>query len=196
MGKNGSTTPEEPMDPFDPAALRLDQSFLETPGAKKLLKTVPVGKPSRQDYIRVHPGEDFRLSPVAIIKLEEDREVFMVTPTLAPDLPGEFSLATLFTCINRQGVLRLWPVRLPSPDGRILDWHRTEAEAAELAMSKWIRISANMSLRANDIFEATGNLSEPAWPDYSFRQLLQVAFVNRMVDRYDHPVVKRLMGEI
>src|SRR6478609_4411349 len=42
-------------DPFDPENLRLDQSFVETSGVKKLLTTVPVRKPNNQDFVRVHP---------------------------------------------------------------------------------------------------------------------------------------------
>ena len=37
-------------DPFDPANLRLDQSFTETVGVKKLRLTIPVRKPSPQDF--------------------------------------------------------------------------------------------------------------------------------------------------
>ena len=37
-------------DPFDPENLRLDQSFTEAAGVKKLLTTVPVRKPKSQDF--------------------------------------------------------------------------------------------------------------------------------------------------
>ena len=102
-------------NPFDPAALRLDQSFADTVGVKKHLMTVPVRKPNRQDFVRVHPDPEYRLTPAAIIEVKEDREVYLVTPNMAQDLPGEFAAATLFTAINRQGVLHLWPVKLPGP---------------------------------------------------------------------------------
>ena len=105
------------LDPFDPAALRLDQSFAETVGVRKLLTTVPVRKPNRQDFVRVHADPAYRLTPAAIIELKDDREVYLVTPHMASELPGEFAAATLFTTINRQGVLHLWPVKLPSADG-------------------------------------------------------------------------------
>ena len=49
------TTPDTPPDPFNPDNLRLSQSFAETVGVKKLLTTVPVRKPSPQDFVRVHP---------------------------------------------------------------------------------------------------------------------------------------------
>ena len=50
------TTSTTQLDPFDPANLRLSQSFTETVGVKKLLTTVPVRKPSPQDFVRVHRG--------------------------------------------------------------------------------------------------------------------------------------------
>ena len=42
-------------NPFDPAALRLDQNFADSAGVQKLIVTVPVRKPHKQDFIRVHP---------------------------------------------------------------------------------------------------------------------------------------------
>ena len=47
--------PTTPLDPFDPANLRLSQSFTETVGVKKLLTTVPVRKPSPQDFVQGSP---------------------------------------------------------------------------------------------------------------------------------------------
>jgi hypothetical protein len=52
-----------------------------------------------------------------------------------------------------------------------------------------------MSLGAYDVFEATGQLGEPEWPTVPFRELLRVAFKDRLIDRADHPVLRRLRGE-
>jgi hypothetical protein len=41
-------------NPFDPASLRLDQSYADTVGVKKLLTTVPVHKPNKHDFAQVH----------------------------------------------------------------------------------------------------------------------------------------------
>src|SRR5262249_47735460 len=127
---------QETPNPFDPAKLRLDQSFAETAGVRKLFTTVPVRKPNKQDFVRVHPAEEYRLTPAATIQLKEDHETYLVTPTMANELPGEFSPVTLFTAINRQGVLQIWPVKLPGPDGKHNEWHRSEGEAAERAMTR------------------------------------------------------------
>ena len=186
--------PNPTPNPFDPAALRLDQSFADTVGVKRHLMTVPVRKPNRQDFVRVHPDLEYRLTPAAIIEIKEDREVYLVTRNMAQDLPGEFAPATLFTTINRQGVLHLWPVKLPGPDGKHNEWHRSAAEGAELAMKRWIRLTANMSLGAYEVFEATGDLAEPEWPEFPFQEILEIAFRDRIVDRADHPLVQRLRG--
>jgi hypothetical protein len=184
-----------PPDPFgNLAALRLSQSFADTVGVKKLLTTVPVRKPNRQDFVRVHPDPAFRLTPAAIIELKEDREVYLVPPGMAQQLPGEFSVTTLFLAINRQNVIHLWPVKLPGPDGKHNEWHRSAAEAAEQAMGQWVKISANMSLGAYEIFEAFGNLPAPVWPEISFEEILKIAFRQRFVDSADHTLVQRLRG--
>src|SRR5262245_13101560 len=60
-------------DPFDPANLRLSQSFTETVGVKMLLTTVPVRKPGSQDFVRVHPAAEYREN-FPIIELKDERE--------------------------------------------------------------------------------------------------------------------------
>src|SRR5262249_10585085 len=122
-----------PLDPFDLASLRLDQSFTDGTAVKKLLNTVPVRKPARQDFVRVHPSADYRLSPAGLIEMKDEREFYLVMPTIAPDLVDEMAVYTIYATINRQGVLHLWPVRIPGADGKILTWHRSAADAAELA---------------------------------------------------------------
>jgi hypothetical protein len=54
-----------PTDPFDPACLRLDQCFADGAGVTRLITTVPVRKPNRQDFVRVHPDPTYRLTPAA-----------------------------------------------------------------------------------------------------------------------------------
>ena len=63
-------------------------------------------------------------------------------------------------------------------------------------MTQWIRIAANMSLGAYEIYEATGNLPDPEWPDLEFGEILKLAFRDRFVTSPDHPVVKRLQGAV
>jgi hypothetical protein len=180
-------------DPFDLANFRLSQNFVESAGVKKLLTTVPVRKPNPQDFVRVHPDPGYRME-LAVIDLKDDREIYLLPMPIAEQLPGEFAMVTLHTAISRQGVVHLWPVRLPASDGRIIEWNRSAAEAAELAMRRWIRVKANMSLGAYEMFEAASTIPDPNWPELSFQELLRIAFRERLVSNLDHPVIKRLRG--
>jgi hypothetical protein len=182
------------LNPFDPNTLRLDQSFADKAGVKKLLTTVPVRRPNPQDWIRVHPDPNYRLSPAGIIELKEEREAYLVAPSMAEELQGEYAAATLFTGITRQGVLFLWPIKLPGSDGKHNPWHQSAAETAERGMTRWVRMKSNMHLGAYETFEATGNWPEPEWYNASFQEILTIAFRNRIVDTPDHPVVRRLKG--
>jgi hypothetical protein len=183
------------LNPFAPENLRIDLSIAEGVGVKKVVLTIPVRRPNPQDFIRVHKEADFRLA-VAIIDLKDDRETFLVLPSIARDIPGEYTTVMMYTCINRAGVVFLWPVRLPGTDGRQLEWHRSAAEAAKMAVDSWVRIKANMSLGAYDVFEASSTIPDPTWPsDLTFEQMLRIAFKGRLVDSLNHPVLKRLRGE-
>jgi hypothetical protein len=189
------TPPTPPPNPFDPANLRLSQSFAETAGVKKLLTTVPVRKPSPQDFVRVHPDPGFREN-FPIIELKDEREEYLVVANLVPALRGEFVSKTLFLAITRQGTVFFWPVRLPSPDGKDLEWWRSAREAAELGQKSWIRVMANMNLGAYDIFQAESVIPDPEWPQLGYWDLIKIAFRDRLIDRIDHPVIKRLRGQV
>ena len=184
-------------DPFDPAKLRLSQDFAAELGVKKKLLTVPVRKPDKAWFVRVHPGEPYRLQ-AAVLELKEERELYLVTPEIVQGLPGETAVSprTIFTAVNRQGVVFLWPVRLPGPDGKLDEWSRSAQEAARLAMGGWVRVQANMGLGAYDVFQATGSLPEPQWPEEPLRELLKVGFNGKLIDTLDHPVLRKLRGEV
>jgi hypothetical protein len=183
-------------DPFDPESLRLSQDFAASLGVKKALLTVPVRKPDKSWFLRVHQDPAFRLQ-TAVIELKEDREVYLVAPSLWPELATEPTLKPqlLATACNTQGVVFLWPVNLPRPDGRRDEWSRSALEAITLATKGWVRIAANMSLGAYEVFTANGQLAEPTWPEVPLRELLRIAFKDRFVNSLDHPVLRRLRGE-
>jgi hypothetical protein len=158
---------------------------------------VPARKPDRAWFVRVHPDEAYSLQ-TAVIELKEERETYLVAPDLWPGLAGEatFGARALFTAINRQEVVFIWPVRLPGPDGKLDEWSRTALAAAQLARTRWVRVTANMALGAYDVWEGGADLSEPKWPDTPFGDLLRVAFRERYIDTPDHPVLRRLRGEV
>ena len=141
----------------------------------------------------MHPSPQYR-EILALLELKEDREIYIVNLSAVPELQTECFIATLFTAISRTGVLFMWPVRVPAADGRANDWHVSAATAAQHAMTRWIRVKANMSLRAYEIFEAESAIPDPVWPELSFEEIYRIAFKDRLITSPDHPVIKRLRG--
>ncbi|MHC4178532.1 MAG: hypothetical protein ACYSWU_13560, partial [Planctomycetota bacterium] len=101
-GPTGGLEGDAPRDRFDPASLRLGQDFASTIGVKKVLTTVPCRKPNRHEFVRVRPGEDWRLE-TGVFEDRVNREVYLVQRDLWVELAGEVYPVCLFLAINRQG---------------------------------------------------------------------------------------------
>jgi hypothetical protein len=181
-------------DPFDPKSLAIKGNPADAIGVKRALTVVPVRKPNRQEFFRTHPNEEYAVQ-IAILELKMENETYAISPEVALAIPGETKVVRLTTAINRQGNVFLWPVLLPSSEGREMAWHSSAREAAERAQSVWVRMVANMGGGYYDIWETDGSVGEPQWPEHSLTQLLKVAFGNgRLIDREDHPVLQQLLG--
>jgi hypothetical protein len=193
-----TVTPDTALpDPFAPENLRLDQSFLETGGGKKLLTTIPIRRPGKQTYFRVRPGSEWR-DMFPMIDLKDDREEYIVVRELVPELFAEVVFKQLCVAITRQGTLFLLPVRYPGPDGRDMEWWRSLREHARRAETVWIRVIPNQELGAYECMEGSETLGEPEWPsetEFKFWDLIKIAFREYLVTSLDHPVVKRLRGQ-
>jgi hypothetical protein len=192
---NPASVPQatSPPDPFSPENLRLDQSFTETVAVKKLLTTIPVRKPGRQVFFRVHPNPEYRDS-FPMIDLKNDREEYIVARHLVPELATELVHKQLCLAITRQGIVFFLPLRLPGPDGKDMEWWRSMREHAERAQTHWIRVIPNHEVGAYEALQAADNLSEPEWPELKFWDLIKIAFKDYLITSLDHPVVKRLRG--
>jgi hypothetical protein len=199
-GAAAAMPPALTSDPFNLESLSLPQDFSVT-GVKKALHTLPVRKPQRQEFVRVHATIR---GTVALVEDKTDREEYIVSDpdrkgfvkALSEALPGEVVLKTLYLTVTRQGVWFLWPVRLPGADGKEMDWTRSSREAAQMAMEIWLRVASNRSLGAYDIFVAEKITTEPVWPDSSdWRELLRIAFRSRLITSFDHPLIRNLTGE-
>jgi hypothetical protein len=176
----------------DLGALRLSTDTAGLTGARELLSHVPVRKPNSHEYFRVHPDPSMVFDTTIFVDKQE-RETFFVVPEMRGSLLGQTKPVLLTTAITRQGVVMIFPISLPM-DGRSNPWYETARQAAEAAKTSWVRMAADMQLGAYRIYKAEGELSDPVWPEQSFRELLEIAFRGRIIDQVDHPVMRRLRG--
>lgn len=192
-----NTPPKPPPDPFaDLSKLTLSQDFAAAIGVKKIITTVPVRKPNRFEFVRVHPDDEFTLMTGALCFKEDREDIYLVDRGLWMELGPEVRPIALYTTINRQNVVSVWPVKLPGPDGRHDTWNASALQAVAHAKTSWVRVAANMSLGGYDVVAAGAELSDPQWPDLSFTEILRIAFRDRFIDDPDHVVLKKLRGEL
>jgi hypothetical protein len=191
---NGQTKAEAP-NPFDPARYRLATNYAELIGTQEHLFEVPVRKPGKETWFRVHPTNEM---PTALLEVGEermDKEVFLVDQSLWPELMSKestFGPRLLVQYQTRQGVNALWAVKLQVAGQKMNPWTRSALKAVELAKTRWVRLQSDTALGAYRAETATGIGDEPRWPDYDFVKLLEIAFKNRRIESLDHPVLKRL----
>jgi hypothetical protein len=173
-------------------SLRLPQDFAANLGVKKRLVQVPVRNPHKTWFVRARAGDAWR-AKVAMIELKDVGENYVVDPKLAADLPDDVVTKILVTAINRHGTVFLWPLRIPNAS-RQDPWADSAIAGCVRAETHWLRMLANMRAGAYDVFEATGQLPEPEWPEKSFEQLFDLAFRDRIIQSIDHPVIRQLKG--
>jgi hypothetical protein len=185
---------EGPVDPFDPAALRVNADDVAVSAVRL---TVPVRRPGRQEFFRVNPADEYTLDSLIYVREVDglDRDTYLVVPALYGELADVCRHVRLFTCISRRDVLFLWPVRLPDADGAGRLWHTSALEIADLAKKSWLRMRGDRDLGAYVPFLAKGDLGEPTWPDEPLRELLKIASKERFIDSLHHDALRELRGE-
>ncbi len=178
---------------------RLNQNFNSNIGVKKQLTTVPVRKPNKSAFNRVKESNDeFGAYECFVLETKDtgSDETYLVVPEIAEEIMHELTAKRLYLAIDKQNNIFIWPVKLPDESGKLDHWNESAHVGAAYATKQWVRISANKSLGAYDILTATGNLKDPDWPDLSFEEILNIAFKGKIIDSTEHPVLKRLRGEI
>lgn len=183
---------------FDIKQLRLPNDYATQPLVEKVMVSMAVGKPNRQEFFRSHPDPLFS-TEVASIAVKGDREaIYIVDPALLSQLPmGEWKPIRLQLSITRGGNLFLWALRVPGPEGKEDRWMLSALEAREMSEKHWIRIQANQQAGAYDVHRALADLGEPAWPaDITLGKAVELAFRGRVIDTLEHPVLRQLRGEV
>ena len=195
LKESPETTPKQSGESTGSSAdfsrFRLSQNFGSVSGVKKQLSTVPVRKPNKTQWVRVHPEK--KMDAKLLKYGEKDEDLYFVEPELQAEVEQLARAHRLVLAIDRQGDPFLWPIVLPD-ENRRLNWHLSALEAAQNAELEWTRIQSNMNIGAYDIFTAEGNLKEPEWPELSLDEILDIAFKNKIINRLDHQVLLQLRG--
>jgi len=188
-------------NPFDLDALKIPAGELTDLEIDVVLTKIPIRKPHNQWYVMVHPDKEYHI-PIALFEYEDgvsmDRETYIVTPNMysAFEEESKFRRSILYTSMTRQGHLFLWNVPLPGKDGKLNDWHKSAMVAVSAAQKGWVRVKANKQAAGYDLGKPKGHIPDPEWPKLSPSDILKTASSGIIVSSPDHPVVRKLAGDI
>lgn len=185
---------EKPASASEFAQYRLRQDYTAMSGISKPMLHVPTQRPNKQWWFTVNPDKAYQ-DQFAVVEMSEDREHFLVAPNMVEHLRGEYVAKMIFTCQTRQQNTFLWPIRLPDEFGKLDTWNESALRIANEYAGQWIRVSSNRQAGCYDVVVAEGDTYAPVWPDKSFDEILERAFKGKVIDDYDHPVLKQLRGE-
>lgn len=186
----------DPFDPINLGKLRLSQDFAELVQVKQVLTAVRCGRPPKQDFFQVRPGDENHF-PANCFKDEVTGETYLVLPPFASILGGEAKRKLLVVCMPKlSNTPFLWDLTIPSNDGRANAWHTSAMAIAKTAETKWVKLISDQASGFYKHEEPVNQHVAADWSDVpSMSELLRLAFQGRLIDSENHPVLRRLRGE-
>lgn len=160
---------------------------------------LPVRKPKPREHFRVcdNPSMSLNLS-VYVHKPEGsmDEETYFVMPQMEGYLreQEELRVVQVVLCRTLSGVLFLWALPVHDGDGPARSHVVSSRSIAKEALKKWVRMKWRRADNAYFMMVAEEEHVEPQWPDAPFKELLKLAFKDKVIDSRDHPVMKELRG--
>lgn len=185
--------PQTPLKPEDLADFRLPLGQSVDPVTRKGATTIKISRPQKGVFVRTHAKHKF---DGFVIEDPVSQEPYLVLPAIAGKLQNECVAKRHILAVDRDGNPFIWPIRLPNEDGTLDSYSESALVAADEAERSWVRVQSNRSKKMYDTRVAVAAGGEPDWPEEDFDTLLSRAFGNRIIRDMDHPLVKRLNGEI
>lgn len=184
-------------NPFSPKNLAISQNFSEMTVTRRLLTSIPVGKPDKEAFVRTSPDPNHWISgSVLLLDSGLDKEFYWVVPAVRDQLTGEPCLrqVLLVLGVTRRNTPFFWPISMPDSNGRSHPSAISQMEAATAAKSAYVRIYWSKE-EGDNIVEVAKFQAQPVWPTESLQELLSIAFRDRVISSLDHPAIRQLRGQ-
>jgi hypothetical protein len=153
---------------------------------------IPVKKPGKKNFFRVHPDQSYRLYDVAVIE-EGGGDIYLIDADL--ELPDDVlpfvSRENFLVSITHRGKLFVWHFKNTDTS-----WLSSAMRVARRAQDEWIRVTADFDSGGYIVFTAPEPLrsKKPIFPAISPEEIFTLAFENRRITSVDDPVIRRARG--
>jgi hypothetical protein len=187
------TSTSQDLTDDDVDAIALPQDFQSSVTVASLTAKVGIEKPNRMEFVRRHLTWVAFL--VAVLRIGINR-FYVLTPELYKRYADEAIPVVLVPMIDRVNRPFLWPIRVATSGKELDDWNARAHEAAELARTKWIRVTASEKLGNYKIEVAEDDLGEPCWPEDipTMQRLVAKALKDVLISDLNHPILNQLAG--
>ena len=189
--------PEVSLNPFaDLASLNMGASYVDDGiKVKRKLLTMPMGSPDKRQFFRA-----IRESQAFIVRIYERPVPGDLRPVLYFVTPARYGDASRGRVLKTVRLVRcvyygthapfLWAISVGQQDNA---WSRTGLEIVAAAEERFVRCVPNgRDGYAIEYPEQT--LGEPSWPELSQSEWYALAFRGRIIDAFDHEVLRELRG--
>jgi hypothetical protein len=138
--------------------------------------------PRSEEDIRVHAT--WRYPGLAMAKASG--KFFVVDQDVHAVLAGRMFTCELRAAVSSKGEVFVWPIK---------DDDTAQKDAAEKAVSEWIRVAWNTNAKTHEVKPAAEQHGEPQWPFETFDQVLDVAIVGRILSDPEAETVKSILAK-
>jgi hypothetical protein len=191
-----SSDPDNDDDTSILKRLRLAEAEAEDLDVEREPDPVCLRKPSSMEWIRVRPGNRWRISAYLLTPPKSRVTYLVMDDALIKQLKRKKQgrAAIIYTTMDRDGSLFLWPVGMPNGVSGRNEWNVSAHKAATLATTTWVQLISNQGRGFYEI-EKTSRISEPTWPDRpTFGEMLHEVFGDLMIEGETHEVIQHLWG--
>lgn len=176
----------------------ISQDFGGSDDRDEPLAKIEVRKPTKFEFVRVHPDPAYSLQALAIYLPDSGYrgDYFLVHRRLQDELRDELVRILFILAVSRGGPPFIWPLRMPASSGRFDDWGESALRAADRAKHEWLRVRSDPEEGRYRVVSAEKDWGDPRWPRESLDELMALAFSGKQIRDLQHPVVRRLRGAI
>ncbi len=187
---NGNTTDFDISEFYIPQGV--DESGIT---AEKILTRLPIRKTGKAEFVRSHPSLEYRRELYLYEDKDGDGTFYVVHPRLVPEIAIFVSQYLLVLCVNNYDVPFFFPVNL-STSKAMTKFRENALEFVERSQTRWMRRTWNSAINEHELFGARNMEKEPVFPEGTIEELLKLAAKGGMIKSTDHPIYKKLLGEM
>jgi hypothetical protein len=183
------------VDPFDPMNLGISTDYAASINAKASSKPFELRKPNDQEFFRTSPRKNHRLPVGSITDKQDMGKLYIVPSVLLEEVTAKFPKAVrgveLVLAQTLAGAWLVWPVPLAEDRGG--KWNSTQRAGSEQGKTRWTNMTSG---RGQYDVITVNNPQEVDWDSVpSFRDVLQQACSERLIDSLEHALLRKLRGE-